>query len=194
MAIRIPDSCPSKATVGEERVHALLRDALPDHFTAWYEPRVGDRYPDFTVMAADFGLLVREVKGWYIDQITRANDRRVVRHRTVAGQVLMEDHPHPNRQAREYLFALLDRRNRPEFAILRQADGEHRGKPCFPCGYGALLTTITRAQLDEGGLTPVFPPDGSSAAMGWRCWRRPAIARSSAISSGSSRPGSGPTR
>jgi hypothetical protein len=40
MAILIPDSCPSKATAGEKRVYALLRDALPDHFTAWYEPAV----------------------------------------------------------------------------------------------------------------------------------------------------------
>jgi hypothetical protein len=80
-------------------------------------------------------------------------------HRTEAGQVLVEQHAHPNRQVREYLFALLDELSRPEFAILRQADGEHRGTPCFPCGYGVLLTNITRAQLDEDGLTPVFPPE-----------------------------------
>ena len=34
MAIMIPDACPSRATVGEKRVFAWLRDLLPDHFTA----------------------------------------------------------------------------------------------------------------------------------------------------------------
>ena len=132
MAILIPDSCPSKATVGEKHVYALLRDLLPDHFTAWYEPRVGGRYPEFTVLAADFGLLMLEVKGWYIGQIARADEDRVELHRTEAGQFLVEHHAHPNRQVREYLFALLDELSRPDFAILRQTAGEHRGRPCFP--------------------------------------------------------------
>jgi hypothetical protein len=35
MAIMIPDSCPSKATAGEKRTFGLLRDGLPDHFSAW---------------------------------------------------------------------------------------------------------------------------------------------------------------
>ena len=47
MAIMIPDSCPSKATAGEKRAFGLLRDGLPDHFVAWYEPVVAGRYPDF---------------------------------------------------------------------------------------------------------------------------------------------------
>lgn len=34
MAIMIPDSWTSRATAGEKRFYALLRDALPDHFTA----------------------------------------------------------------------------------------------------------------------------------------------------------------
>jgi hypothetical protein len=60
---------------------------------------------------------------------------------------------------REYLFALLDELARPEFAILRHVGGEHAGRPCFPCGYGVVLTNITRAQLDEARLSPLFPPD-----------------------------------
>ena len=55
MAIMIPDSCPSRATVGEKRIFGLLRDALPDSFTAWYEPVVAGRHPDFTLVADDPG-------------------------------------------------------------------------------------------------------------------------------------------
>jgi UvrD-like helicase C-terminal domain/AAA domain/Nuclease-related domain len=159
MAILIPDSCPSKATTGEKRVYALLRDGLPDHFTAWYEPVVQGRYPDFTVLADDFGLLVLEVKGWYAGQIARATDDEIELHRPEGDRVHIETHKHPIRQVREYLFAMMGELARPEFAILLQPEGEHRGKPCFPCGFGVLLTNITRGQLDEAGLSPLFPPD-----------------------------------
>lgn len=159
MAILIPDSCPSKATVGEKRVYGLLRDVLPDHFTAWYEPVVAGRYPDFTLLADDFGLLMLEVKGWYAGQIARADDHEVELHRTEDGQVQVEIYKHPTRQVREYLFALVDQLARPEHSILRNPDGEHRGKPCFPCGFGVLLTNIIRAQLEESRLSPLFPQD-----------------------------------
>jgi UvrD-like helicase C-terminal domain/AAA domain/Nuclease-related domain len=159
MAILIPDSCPSKATAGEKRVHALLRDALPDHFTAWYEPVVQGRHPDFTLLADDFGLLLLEVKGWYAGQIARATDDEVELHRSEGGHVHVEMHKHPIRQVREYLFAMTGELSRPEYAILLQQEGEHRGKPCFPCGFGVLLTNITRAQLAEASLAPLFPPD-----------------------------------
>jgi hypothetical protein len=105
MAILIPDSCPSKATAGEKRVYALLRDALPDGFTAWYEPAVAGRHPDFTLLADDFGLLVLEVKGWYAGQVARATDHEVELHKVEAGQDLVEVHKNPIRQAREYLPA-----------------------------------------------------------------------------------------
>ena len=170
MAILIPDSCPSKATAGEKRVYALLRDVLPDHFTAWYEPVVQGRYPDFTLLADDFGLLVLEVKGWYAGQI--AGDRRRGRAaRSEGGQDHVEMDKHPIRQVREYLFALMDELSRPEYAILLQQEGEHRGKPCFPCGFGVLLTNITRGQLDEAGLSPSSRPTASFAGTSWRSWK-----------------------
>ena len=134
MAIVIPDSCPSKATAGEKRVHALLRDALPDHFTAWYEPVVQGRYPDFTLMADDFGLLMLEVKGWYAGQIARATGDEVELHRSEGGQVHVEVHKHPIRQVREYLFALVNELSRPEIAILLQQEGEHRASRASPAG------------------------------------------------------------
>jgi hypothetical protein len=159
MAIMIPDSCPSKATVGEKRTFGLLRDGLPDHFTAWYEPVVAGRYPDFCLIADDFGLLMLEVKGWYAGQVARANDREIELHKSEGDRTRVEVHKHPIRQVREYLFGLVDQLARPEHAILLRHEGEHRGKPCFPCGFGVLLTNITRAQLDEAKLGPIFPPD-----------------------------------
>jgi hypothetical protein len=96
MAILIPDSCPSRATVGEKRIFGLLRDTLPDHFTAWYEPIVAGRHPDFTLVADDFGLLMLKGKGWYAGQIARADDNEVELHRTEGGEARVEIHDHPD--------------------------------------------------------------------------------------------------
>ncbi len=159
MACMVPESCPPRATTGEKRLYALLRDALPDHFTAWYEPQVAGRHPDFTLLADDFGLLVLEVKGWYAGQIAQANDDEVELHRVEGGETKVEVHANPNRQAREYVLAVIDQLGRPEFAILQHPDGAHRGRPCFPYGCGVVFTNITRKQLAESGLAPLFPPE-----------------------------------
>jgi Nuclease-related domain len=127
MAIMIPGSCPSKATAGEKRTFGLLRDGLPDHFTAWYEPVVAGRYPDFCLIADDFGLLMLEVKGWYASQIAHANDHEIELHKFEGDQTRVEVHKHPIRQVREYLFGLVDHLARPEHAILLRHEGEHRG-------------------------------------------------------------------
>lgn len=157
MAVLIPDSCPSKATAGEKRVYSLLRDALPDEFTAWYEPVVAGRHPDFSVLAADFGLLMLEVKGWYLGQIARATDREVELHRSEGGEVKVEVHPHPRIQVRDYVLGLVNELARNEHSILHQPSGEHRGRPCFPYGFGVVLTNITRAQIDQAGMGEIFP-------------------------------------
>jgi hypothetical protein len=159
MATLVPEPCTSRATDGEKRVYALLRDGLPAHFFGWFEPVVQGRYPDFLVMASDFGLLVLEVKGWYAGQIARADSHEVELHRRVSGQVQIERHQHPERQARDYLLTLLDVVSRPEYAILRNPAGRHQGKPCFPWGYGVVLTNITRAQLKEAELAGMFSPE-----------------------------------
>ncbi len=159
MAILIPDTCPSKATAGERRVYDFLREALPSRYMAWYEPVVAGRYPDFTLLGEDFGLLMLEVKGWYAGQITRADDHEIELRREYGGEVRVETHKHPIRQVRDYLFALNDEIGRPEYAILRHDAGEYRGKPRFPGGFGVIFTNITRPQLDAAGLTPVFPAD-----------------------------------
>jgi hypothetical protein len=159
MAIVIPDSCPSKATVGEKRVYGLLRDTLPDSFTAWYEPVVLNRRPDFCPLAPDFGLLILEVKGWQVGQIVRATDQEIELHKTVENETKIEKDQHPRIQARNYTHDLVDLLKSPANAILHLSEGAHQGKLCFPFGYGIILTQISRTQLDETRLSPIFPPD-----------------------------------
>ena len=157
MATMIPDACPSKASAGEKKLFRMLRDLLPDNFTAWYEPVVQGRYPDFTRLADDFGLLVLEVKGCYAGRVASATDHEVELRLAGEGQTRTETRKNPIRQVREHTFALLDQLKRQP--LLCHAAGEHRGKLVFPVGYGVLLSNITRSQLDESGLADVLPAD-----------------------------------
>jgi hypothetical protein len=159
MAIMIPDTCPSKATDGEKRVYSLIRDALPNNFIGWYEPVIQGRYPDFTLLADDFGLLVLEVKGWYLGSIASANDQNVEYRKVDDCQTQIISYKNPIIQARDYYFRAIDELSRLSYAILHQSDGEHRGKLRFPGGYGVIFTNITRANLDESGFSTLFPPD-----------------------------------
>ncbi len=154
MAEMIPDRLPSGASAGEKKVFALLQQ-LPDDVIVYYEPVVAHRYPDFIVILPSIGLLVVEVKGWYPNAIERADNAEVVI--TARGQ--REVCKHPVRQARDYKFQLMDTaRRHPETGALLEQAGKHEGKFVFPFGHIAILNNCTRQQLDERGLSEVFPP------------------------------------
>ncbi|MBE7157411.1 MAG: AAA family ATPase [Rhodospirillales bacterium] len=156
MAQIVPDVLPRSASAGERRLHTLLR-RLPEDCVAYYEPMVGDRCPDFVVICPDLGLLVIEVKGWRVGDILAADSHtvQVTDHGRAVRQV------HPLRQARGYMFALMDRcRVHPAIGPLLRPDGFHENRFLFPFGYFAVLSNITEAQLKRhpgGDLTAVFP-------------------------------------
>jgi hypothetical protein len=153
MAEMIPDRLPSGASAGEKKVFALLQQ-LSDDVIVYYEPVVADRYPDFIVVIPSVGLLVVEVKGWYPMHIVDANNNDVAI--TTHGHKQL--YKHPIRQAREYKFLLMDTaRKHSETAHLLQQNGKHDGQFLFPFGHMVLLNNCTRHQLDEHGLSKVFP-------------------------------------
>jgi hypothetical protein len=154
MAEMIPDRLPSGASAGEKKVFALLQD-LPDDVIVYYEPVVGDRYPDFIVIIPSIGLLVIEVKGWYPNAIERADNSDVV----INARGQREVCKHPARQARDYKFNLMNvARRHPETGALLEPAGKYEGKFVFPFGHLAILNNCTRQQLDERRLSEVFPP------------------------------------
>ena len=155
MAEMIPDRLPSGASAGEKKVFALLQQ-LPDDVIVYYEPIVADRYPDFIVIIPSVGLLIIEVKGWYPMHIVDANNNDVV----IATHGHKQLCKHPIRQAREYKFLLMDTvRKHPETAGLLQQNGKHDIKFLFPFGHLVFLNNCTRHQLNERGLSKVFPAD-----------------------------------
>ena len=123
MAEMVPDRMPHGASQGEKRLFSILQKA-PDDYIVYYEPIIAGRYPDFVVICPDLGLTVIEVKGWYPREIQEANDNDV-RILDRNGQIRAEKHP--QRQARDYMFGLMELCTRQQgFEILLNASGEAR--------------------------------------------------------------------
>ncbi len=76
MAKAIPDSLPSKASGGEDRLFRILK-RLPDDVVIYYEPEVDHRHPDFVVILPTLGVLIIETKGWYLANIVAADSNSV---------------------------------------------------------------------------------------------------------------------
>lgn len=143
MAQMIPERLPARASRGEERLFDLLKK-LPDDCLVYYEPVVADRYPDFVVILPSLGVLVIEVKGWYLGWIEDADQDRIVL-REHGSSVRKE---HPRQQARKYQYYLMDQaRGLNVGKRLLRAGGDRAGNFLFPFGHVALLTNITRDQL-----------------------------------------------
>ncbi|MGH8523414.1 MAG: 3'-5' exonuclease [Gammaproteobacteria bacterium] len=157
MADLIPDRLPSRASKGEERLFSILKN-LPDDYIVYYEPIVENRYPDFVLIGPDLGLMVIEVKGWYPNDIKAAdpNDVLVLESRRETRR------KHPLRQAREYMFGLMDYCKKfQELHLLLNGRGEHENRFFFPFGNIAILSNITAEQLRGhplGDLSSIFPP------------------------------------
>ena len=154
MADIIPDKLPRKASKGEERTFEVLKK-LPDEYLAYYEPLISNRRPDFILIGPDLGVLVIEVKGWYIGDIIQANDAEVT---------IEDDLPriesHPLAQAREYMWKLSrECQHNPLFSRLIHQEGQFKGKFIFPFGHMVILSNITQDQLKKhpsGDMTQVF--------------------------------------
>ena len=147
MALMVPDSVPSKASVGEKRLYKILQYELPDDCYVWYEPRVKGLYPDFIILGPTLGLLILEVKGWSAHQIVSANHQFF---EIKNGAERPERQQSPLRQGKGYLDAILDKLK--QYPILTQPDGDYQGKLTFPVGVGVVMTNMTAATAQDENI------------------------------------------
>ena len=145
MAQTIPTTLPSKASQGEQRLFAVLK-RLPDEVVVYYEPLIDNRNPDFVVVLPKLGVLLIEVKGWYLPDII-AGDTHAVHVRDGNREV---EHVHPLRQAADYKYRLMktcasDR----QVSMLVNPDGRYTGKFQFPFASFAVMSNITRENLNK---------------------------------------------
>jgi hypothetical protein len=140
---------------GERRVFEALARHLEDDYTVWHNiPILGSsREPDFVVLHPQRGLLILEVKDWKLATIVDANPLRV-HIRTEQGGVATL---HPLSQAKGYamdVHRLLEKH--PE---LCHREGPHKGKVILPWGWGAVMSHIKRAEVeDNADFHAVFDP------------------------------------
>lgn len=131
---------------------------LPDDCLVYYEPIVARKFPDFIVISPRIGILIIEVKGWYPKHIVGGDLNDI--NLQIKNQP--ETSKHPMRQAREYMYSLMDEArsilNAP--TLLNNNKGEHEGKFLFPFGNMVVLNNIEKEQLhkhENGDLTILFP-------------------------------------
>ena len=148
MAQIFPKVLPEKATSGEKRMFEVLQ-RLPDDVVAYYEPSINDSHPDFVVIIPSLGVLLIEVKGWYLTNIIKANSQCVLINREDEGELEKEE-DHPLVQVDTYKIALMNRLRRdPQLSQLIQHCGKYRGGFLFPFARFAVLSNITRTNLDK---------------------------------------------
>jgi len=169
MAEMIPDRMPPGTSIGEKRLFEILQ-RLPDDCIVYYEPIIAGRYPDFVVILPDLGLLILEAKGWLLNHIVKADSHDV----TVLEGGIEKACKHPVRQARDYMYGLMDVcRRHSEYLSLVDPDGKHKGRFIFPFGHCAILTRITGEQFaahTTGDLESVFPPSLVRTADALQSW------------------------
>jgi len=156
VAQTIPSTLPSKASEGEKRLFAVLK-RLPDEVVVYYEPVIDNRNPDFVVVLPTLGVLLVEVKGWYLPDII-GGDTHSVRVREGEREVV---HAHPLRQASEYKYRLMDFcKQDKQISVLVNPSGPYAGKFQFPFASFALLSNIKRDNLSKlpDRSQAVFPP------------------------------------
>ncbi len=152
MAEMIPEKIPSKASKGEQRLFGILSQ-LPDDCIVYYEALVNRRNPDFIVIIPQYGVLIIEVKGWYAAEITKANGHEV----TVRGRDGSETpHKHPNIQARDYKFGLMDY-CRMHRRVAGELFEDLTNRFCFPFCHMTVLSNISDQKLTEAEWKAVFP-------------------------------------
>ena len=162
MAEMIPDSIPAGAPRGEKVLFNAFRDCLPDNFIVWHEPSATTSKPDFVVLSDTHGLLVVEAKGWSKAMIKEADSHQVlVEWPATAGQPERQQrHTHPLKQAESYKYALMDKL-KAESILLNNERGPNLGKLGFPMGRAAIMTGLSRADIEQEdllgpSLSPVF--------------------------------------
>jgi superfamily I DNA and RNA helicase len=155
MAIMIPFSIPDKASQGEKRLYNILKNKLSDNFYVWYEPKIDGRYPDFIILSPNFGLLVIEVKGWYLKHILKASYDSFEIENNRNDLETIEKQKSPLRQGKDYLDKLLNLLKKSR--ILTNQSGKYQGNLCFPIGVGAVMSNLTYEQANRNNLTDVLP-------------------------------------
>lgn len=134
------------ATPGERRFGERLRTLLEADYLCWHDVPVGPvrQHPDFVVLHPSRGLWVFEVKDWRLENLRMIGNVHVD---LISAEGALKTVANPLEQARSYCMGIVNKLSTdPQ---LQDPRDRYRGKICFPYAYAAVLTNITRKQLDD---------------------------------------------
>lgn len=141
MAKLIPDSAlsDSSITAGEKKILRLLHRNLEDNAYIWYQPKLSDsRRPDIIIYLPEIGIVLYEVKDWYLSKIKNAN----ADFWEIQGEDKSFSETCPFKKARTYFYNLKNMlAQHPEFLSSKQ---EFAGKLKIPIATGVILTNIDK--------------------------------------------------
>ncbi|NGP46763.1 AAA family ATPase [Bacillaceae bacterium SIJ1] len=153
MAVTIPESIRSSATVGERILFHTLKKYLDDDYIVYYEPDINGKRPDFLIIGPYLGLLVLEVKDYTLTTLHCLNQDEWTINSKSDGLVTVKS---PLKQAREYMFLIQNLLKKDR--NLTHQDGKYLGKLKFPCGFGTVFTRLTQTQCIKADLYEVIDP------------------------------------
>jgi hypothetical protein len=143
-----------RCNAGERRVLHQLKRCLEDDYLIWHDVPIGPRarQPDFVILSPRWGVLLLEVKAWQRSTIAAAT-RDTVDLRLPRGPTTVA---HPLRQARDYALELADLMQRDPALV--HAHGPFAGRLLFPYGWGVVLASLRRADIEGSDFDGLFPP------------------------------------
>lgn len=145
MAVTSPPQSIRSDSKGEQRLFSILK-GLPDNCFVYHEPVIRGRRPDFLVIMPDIGVLIIEVKGGQAGNILEVDPKTVLWKRPNG----RSRETHPVEQAYGYRCVLMDDCRESMYAeLLCCGTGRYEGRLSFPVGHCAVLSQISRVQLQE---------------------------------------------
>ena len=143
-----------RCSAGERRLLHQLKRCLEDDYVVWHDIAIGPRarQPDFLVLSPRWGLLLLEVKDWRRHILGPAT-RDAVELRTPRGLVTA---PHPLRQVRDCAMEMVDLMKADPMLV--HAHGPFAGRLLFPYGWGVVMASLRRQDVQDSDFDALFPP------------------------------------
>ena len=143
-----------RCSAGERRLLHQLKRCLEDDYLVWHDIAIGPRarQPDFLVLSPRWGLLLLEVKDWRRHILGPAT-RDAVELRTPRGLVTA---PHPLRQVRDCAMEMVDLMKADPMLV--HAQGPFAGRLLFPYGWGVVMASLRRQDVQDSDFDALFPP------------------------------------
>ncbi len=155
MATMIPESVERFKTEGEKQFYRFLEKvAKPDaQYISWYTPDIEGKEPDFILFNDKTGFIIFEIKDWILDQIKQANAELFtlqINNRSVIRK-------NPLKQARDYLYNVMDKIQGDGLLVSKEPD--HHGRPKIPINYGVVFPNINKYEYTKYDLDKVISTD-----------------------------------